>query len=301
MLVMIVLLLVMTSLAVMAQNVSLPTWPQPFSLKAGESATFAFPVTQPGQITVNVTWQGMPLTVKLAPLVGDAVAGVKDKPSPVTLTYAVTSTAIQKGIIWTVKVTAPGAVGASTQLVATGQVSVQAPDANPQAIQALASALRQGLRSRIVFPSHSLTHTFGQDHPATDGMDHAVLDIKAYDPSAVAFTKVEPTKNDDYWQVSQTVPGEIDAVHVGKMFVVFLGCDTYFSGVTLKNGWTVDEVIIVPSSTMSTTKAEIRPGDSHPGTSNASVRVSWSVDPGMSVLTYTLVVKIKGPKGTSWK
>lgn len=296
-------LLLAGSLCSYAQT-RVPTWPQQFSVKSGESATFAFPVTQPGQVTVDVTWQGAPLTVALAPQSGSPVASVNGKSSPVKLIYAVTSTDIQKGILWAVKITAPGAVGASTQPVATGQVTVQAPPANLQAVLALENSLRQSIRSRTIFPTRIPPLAARLERTVTDpdaSTDHAVLDINAYDPSPVSFTKVNVTKNDDYWQVSQTVPGQIDAVHVSEMFIGGKASDRYFSGVVLKNGWTVEEVVFTPSGKVMFSNAEIKPGDSHLGTSNASVTVSWWVEHPLNVLTYTLQVKVKGPKGTSWK
>ena len=43
-----------------------PTWPQKFEIRQGENRGFAFVVTQPGPVSVNITSQGSPITVTLS-------------------------------------------------------------------------------------------------------------------------------------------------------------------------------------------------------------------------------------------
>lgn len=292
--------LVLAGICAYAQT-PVPTWPQQFSVKCGETVKFVFPVTSPGDVVVDVTWQGYPLTMVLADPSGKQVANVIQRPSPVKLMYSIVSADIQKGILWSVTITAQCPANASSQPVATGQINVKSPPANPQAVLTAENTMRQVIRSRTAFPTR-LQRLNGTILTKPDpGLDTAVLDIKTFGSEAVSFWKGDSTKNDDYWQVNPSVPGEIDSVHAGGMFVGHYGNDVFFKGVTLKNGWVVDKVDFTPSSADSAAYAKILPGGSHIGAADASVSVVWSDGPPLQTVTYTLMVSIKGPKGTSWK
>jgi len=120
-----------------------PTWPKPFSLYAGKTAKFTFEVTRPGQIVVDVTWQGCKLATALADPSGKLVNTPALQSSPVKVTYAATATDVQKGIQWSVTIGSPPAAAPSQNPVATGQVDVHVP----------AALITPGLQGQVVVPS----------------------------------------------------------------------------------------------------------------------------------------------------
>ncbi len=59
--------LLASSMASAAQSpLQAPTWPQAFSLAAGDRATFAIPNPGAGSVKITVTWSGNPLTISVA-------------------------------------------------------------------------------------------------------------------------------------------------------------------------------------------------------------------------------------------
>lgn len=77
------------------------------------------------------------------------------------------------------------------------------------------------------------------------------------------------------------------------------GHDTFLSGVTLKNGWLVKKVErqVWASSLAAGLQVGHALTEVHEGTSNATVGVDWSYDPG-TTLHYTLGLKVQGRDGT---
>src|SRR5215510_3629989 len=97
-----------------------PAFPQKFEVRGPENASFAFPVTQPGPVVVDVRWEGPDLDAVLA---GPNVLR-QHGARQLVINYNVTPQDVQKGTLWTVslKMSAP-APGAA----ATGQINVQTP------------------------------------------------------------------------------------------------------------------------------------------------------------------------------
>lgn len=121
-------LLVVTCLTAVSAT-AVTTWPQSFSLYAGQNAQFKFEVTKPGPITVKAVWQGSGLYVSLADPSGKLVNTPTQQPSPVTVTYTATAADIQKGSTWTVIVATRPAPAPSQKPIAEGNVTVTVPAA----------------------------------------------------------------------------------------------------------------------------------------------------------------------------
>lgn len=135
-----------------------PTWPQQFSLASGQAAVFGIPVTQPGDIVVDVTWSGSAPSVVLKDLAGATVNAQRQQTqSGVRLNYTVTQADVQKNIVWFVSVTAPGALilKPGAQPVVTGQVSVQSPPADMKQVEQLASQLSGQIRPIVDRITHA--------------------------------------------------------------------------------------------------------------------------------------------------
>lgn len=150
---MILLLIALTALACAANAAdSTLTWPQQFSLYAGDKAEYTIPVTAAGDIVVDVTWQGVNLIVALIDPSGKPVGNPAQQGSPAKISYIVTSADLQKGTFWKVVVGSPLAPRPSPQPIATGQVTVQSPKANLQLVTSLQNTVRQRMRSKVSTP-----------------------------------------------------------------------------------------------------------------------------------------------------
>lgn len=145
-LVTVLLLVAVSSSAFAAGAVAQPTWPQQFSAVPGEGESFGFGVTQPGQVTVEVTWQGVPLSIVLRGPDGKPVNSVTPQAGPsAKVVYDVTAADIRKGILWSVLIIAP-APKPGGQPVANGQVNVKCP---PVDAGRLAQAANAKLEERL--------------------------------------------------------------------------------------------------------------------------------------------------------
>lgn len=113
-----------------------PTFPQKFQVQGPESRSFAFGVTQPGPIEVQVDSQGPPVIVTLQHLVSSPIT--QQGVGQVRLSHQVTAEEIQKSALWVVKVrlVQPGPP-------AIGTVMVQHPPGDPGIVQAQTSAMAQ--------------------------------------------------------------------------------------------------------------------------------------------------------------
>ena len=112
-----------------------PAWPQAFSLRGPQSATFGIPVTQAGSITLSAQWRGGPLRVQLQ---GGATPLDQVVTSPATLTVTAAPGDVQVSPIWHVLLTP-----ASPSDAVDGSLSVQSPPVDAPALQRLSAASAQ--------------------------------------------------------------------------------------------------------------------------------------------------------------
>jgi hypothetical protein len=132
-----------------------------------------------------------------------------------------------------------------------------------------------------------------------------------YDPTISLFLPIDPALHGGakvFTTVSPSYPeylysGAIDnktryAVMRGSA-IGTTGHDTFFSGVTLKNGWTVKKLErqVWSNSLAAGLQVGHTVTEVHEGTTNATVGVDWSYDPG-TTLHYTLGLKVQGRDGT---
>jgi hypothetical protein len=148
-------------------QVTLPTWPQSFSIAAGEWASYAIPVTQAGTVTVDVIWTGVPLDITIRNGAGNVVSqSGANIPGKAQLTYNATAADAAAGILWTVyikdaKPAAPTGILVRTVAVvkkdpkettppvaAAGTVSAKYPEIDAAAVQAQAAQLRARFSSQ---------------------------------------------------------------------------------------------------------------------------------------------------------
>jgi hypothetical protein len=100
-------------------------WPRSFSLDPGETASFGFPVTQPGPVSAEITWIGGQLNVALVDPAGKTAAPARLQPSPARLAYSVAPADVSKGVIWFIRLSAPAS--ATGKLAAQGKITVTYP------------------------------------------------------------------------------------------------------------------------------------------------------------------------------
>lgn len=113
-----------------------PSFPQKFQVQGPESRSFAFGVTQPGPIEVQVDSQGPPVIVTLQHLASPPI--VQQGVGQVRLSHPVTAEEIQRSALWVVKVrlTQPGPP-------ASGTIMVQHPPSDQAVVQAQTAAMAQ--------------------------------------------------------------------------------------------------------------------------------------------------------------
>jgi hypothetical protein len=114
-----------------------PAFPQKFDVRGPENASFAFAVTQPGPIVVDVQWQGAPLR---AALVGPNTVQQQGS-GRLVINYDVTPQDLQRGTLWSVNLglLTPSPNGA------TGQVNVQTPPVDGAAATRVSQLVRRTL------------------------------------------------------------------------------------------------------------------------------------------------------------
>lgn len=169
----------------MSRADSAPVWPQTFSLCPGEHAQFAVPVTQPGVITVSITWQGSGLITALVDPSGELAATSAQQGPPAKISYTVTSGDLQKGVLWMVAVGVPSSPKPGQQPVVSGQVMVNSPAADAQKVLALQRTSRDQLASRVnAFRSQTTSATsasVGMNKQRSGGQDIAALTARLRD------------------------------------------------------------------------------------------------------------------------
>jgi hypothetical protein len=142
-----------------AGDVALPSWPQQFEVPQGMTRTYAFPITQAGNVTVNLTWSGAPMTVALVDIDGKAISTMTDRAAPnATLTFAVSEANVSKSNVLAIALTVaaqkppevvtPPAGARATKAakpppltVAKGNISLTAPALNHGTLQPKLKAL----------------------------------------------------------------------------------------------------------------------------------------------------------------
>ena len=141
-------------------QVKLPTWPQQFEVGGPDPVSFGFAITQPGPIAVDVQWGGPPLQVVLH---GPASAPITQAGSGrLHLTAQATPQDVQRSPFWRVqlRLQSPGPN-------ATGTITVQAPPADPAAVQAQLNAMasqRQAERQRAAAEAKARIDAGFQEH-----------------------------------------------------------------------------------------------------------------------------------------
>jgi hypothetical protein len=114
-----------------------PAWPQNFQLPQGESRGFAFPVTQPGPISVSIRTQGTPIVATLS---GAAAQPIQQSGTgTLTVTHTATAAEVAKSSIWILTIsanTSPPLLRTTPTIVAQGTVSVQHPPGDARVAQA---------------------------------------------------------------------------------------------------------------------------------------------------------------------
>lgn len=108
---------------------TVPTYPQSFSLLPGEQTSFGFPLTKAGAVQAEVQWQGgMPLSVGLADMNGRYVTALNPANSPARFAYNATERDVAQGMLWKVVVVYPP--NASRSAV-NGMVALRFPQVDP--------------------------------------------------------------------------------------------------------------------------------------------------------------------------
>ncbi|MCX6377240.1 MAG: hypothetical protein NTU88_14615, partial [Armatimonadetes bacterium] len=103
-------------------EIKMPTWPQTFSIENGESFSLSVPVTQPGTITVSLTWQGGPLTAVLKDSTGKPLVNPTTLPgTSAKVDYAIKEADLQRGTLWIVSLSGP------PRAKITGQITITYP------------------------------------------------------------------------------------------------------------------------------------------------------------------------------
>lgn len=128
-----------------------PAFPQKFEVRGPENASFAFAVTQPGPVVVDVQWQGAPLR---AVLVGPN-AVQQQGTGRLVLNYTVTPQDLQKGTLWTINLSA---LTPNPTVAATGQINLRSPPADAAAVSRAAQSLRRALSKQQVDQVNAALH-----------------------------------------------------------------------------------------------------------------------------------------------
>lgn len=159
-------LLLLPLLGARAVEVQLPTWPKNVRLALGEQASFGIPVTQAGNISVSVSWQGQPLDIALVNMAGRTVAQQLANAAPTaTLTYRATTADLTGGPVWLIKLTAPkgtpvrNAQTGTLNYAVQGTVSAKYPEVQLTAAQQAFTGWQTSKQTMLTKLSQSTTTT----------------------------------------------------------------------------------------------------------------------------------------------
>jgi hypothetical protein len=147
--------------------------PQPFSLSAGEQAAVVFPVTQPGTVTLDITWTGSPLTIVVTNQANRAITAPSLRTSPVRIQYSPTAAEVGQGIFWKISAVCPA--NAAGRPAAKGEIKVSFPPVDAAAFSAAWTQLQA--RHKQVEPTQiSAPPVTQNEREATRLRENATLD-----------------------------------------------------------------------------------------------------------------------------
>jgi hypothetical protein len=150
----------------------------------------------------------------------------------------------------------------------------------------------------------------------TPNYDYATLSLSDYDQSkCVIFTMGFMGESNASWSIDKDrydadwagKRGDLWGQHRGGRSTGYNGNDEYYKGIALQNNWVVDDIQfnvwdqpwnprpIIPSDGMVILQ------ESHNGTNLPYLNVRWAVNPYYNIVSYEIIVTIKGPRGYSWK
>ena len=189
-----------------------PAFPQKFEVRGPENASFAFPVTQPGPVVVDVRWEGPDLDAVLA---GPNMVRQRGNGNLV-INYNVTPQDLQKGTLWTInlRIAAP-APGAAV----SGQINVQSPPvdgaAATRAMQGraltkqqqdqLSAALNAGVEQYVAQRRSEIQREFAQRQQAENQKLQAILAQRGGATTGLA----QPPAMQLGSQAPQPMPGQV--------------------------------------------------------------------------------------------
>jgi hypothetical protein len=116
------------TLSAQAQAGGEPTWPQKFEIRQGENRGFAFVVTQPGPVSVNITSQGAPITVTLSGPTAEPFTQTGS--GTINISHSETAAEVQRSAIWLVIISSGSGApskGKAPPVVASGMITVTHP------------------------------------------------------------------------------------------------------------------------------------------------------------------------------
>jgi hypothetical protein len=135
-------------------DIELPKWPQTFEVTEGMTRSYAFPITQSGEVGVDLTWTGSPLVVSLVDGAGKAVSSASTQAPPtVHLSFALTQAQIASSNVYAITLavapsktavparatTAPSKPGKALKPPAvpkaSGKINVSTPPVDAAALQ----------------------------------------------------------------------------------------------------------------------------------------------------------------------
>jgi hypothetical protein len=110
-------------------DIKLPVWPQSFALAPGDRVSFAIPVTQPGDVTADVSWSGGPLNVVLLGPGAPLPNPLTPQAGPVKISRTAVPADVANGLLWTLVIIDPRQPLSrpNPALTVRGQVNAQYP------------------------------------------------------------------------------------------------------------------------------------------------------------------------------
>jgi hypothetical protein len=148
------------------ENYPLPTWPQKFSLGPGQTASFGFPMSQAGNVVVDIQWTGAPLMISLKEALASpskpgsrqelpSASRNQQQPPRTRVTFTLSAADVQKSFMWQVNITAPtqplksAPAGGPAKPVADGQIIITTPPVDMAKITPLIQSLVQQRKTAL--------------------------------------------------------------------------------------------------------------------------------------------------------
>jgi hypothetical protein len=195
----------------------LPTWPQKFSLGPGQTASFGFPMSQAGNIVVDIQWTGAPLMISLKEALASpskpgirqeipSALGSQQQPPKTRVTFTLSAADVQKNLIWQVNITPPAQplkaapVSGPVKPVADGQIIITTPPVDMAKINPIIQSLAQQRRTALqstpkALPAKAINRiqAFNQERAKRQAAAQQTL-----------LTQMNKTKNADETALKQT-------------------------------------------------------------------------------------------------